>query len=238
MTYFKHYSFDLWLTLIKSNPLFKKLRSLWFYERYNFVKRPLAEVEQIFRQVDLMCNAVNEQTGKNIDADEMYLMIISLINDNQVSLQNFDIDEIYLQMEVLLFENLPHIYCNRTAGVLSNIKERDNTSINILSNTGFIRGATLRKVLHELGIGSYFDFQLYSDESGYSKPNKAFYQQMIDKAMAIKPIDRAEIIHIGDNIKTDYDGARAMGLNALLVNSNDTPITNLLNHASQNIFTS
>ena len=32
----EHYSFDLWLTLIKSNPLFKPARIEYFFENYNF----------------------------------------------------------------------------------------------------------------------------------------------------------------------------------------------------------
>ena len=237
MAFYKHYSFDLWLTLIRSNPQFKKLRSKIFHEQYNFVGKSLEEVEYIFRQTDLTCNAVNEKTGKNIDADEMYLMVISRINDNETSLQDVGAEALYLQMENLLFENLPLVYCNRTADVLSKIKARQNTTISILSNTGFIRGATLRKVLNELGIAGYFDFELYSDETGFSKPNKAFYQLMLNKVAELKTIERNEIIHIGDNIVTDYYGAKAVGINALLVNSNDTRITNLLNHAPQDIFT-
>jgi putative hydrolase of the HAD superfamily len=237
MTLYKHYSFDLWLTLIRSNPQFKKLRSRIFHGQYNFTGKTIEEVEYIFRQVDLMCNAVNEKTGKNIDADEMYLMVISLINDNQVSLHDIDANALYLQMENVLFENLPLVYCNRTADVLSKIKEQKNTTISILSNTGFIRGITLRKVLKELGIAGYFDFQLYSDEEGFSKPNMAFYQLMLNKISDLKQITPAEIIHIGDNVITDYQGAIAAGINALLVNSNGTSITNLLNHAPQDIFT-
>lgn len=234
---YKHFSFDLWLTLIKSNPQFKKLRSKIFHEQYSFMGKTLEEVEHIFRQVDLMCNAVNEKTGKNVDADEMYLMVISLINNNQTSLHDIDADALYLQMENLLFENLPLIYCNRTPDVLSKIKEQEGTTINILSNTGFIKGVTLRKVLIELGLAGYFDFQLYSDEEGFSKPNQAFYQLMLNNVSALKNIPLNHIIHVGDNVITDYEGAKAAGINALLVNSNDTRITNLLTHAPQDIFT-
>ena len=81
MAFYKHYSFDLWLTLIKSNPAYKQERTRYFYQRFNTKHKNLAEIAVIFRQVDLMVNAINERTGKNVDADEMYLMIISMIND-------------------------------------------------------------------------------------------------------------------------------------------------------------
>jgi putative hydrolase of the HAD superfamily len=75
---YQHYSFDLWLTLIKSNPYFKIERTKIFHRDFNPAGKSIDDVARAFRQVDLMCNAVNERTGKNIDADEMYLMVISI----------------------------------------------------------------------------------------------------------------------------------------------------------------
>ena len=63
MAFYKHYSFDLWLTLIKSNPRFKQERTSYFYEKFNTKNKSIEEVALIFRQVDLMVNAINEKTG-------------------------------------------------------------------------------------------------------------------------------------------------------------------------------
>jgi len=237
MPNYQHYSFDLWLTLIKSNPLFKKQRSLYFHTHYNFQGKTLAEVEHVFRQVDIMCNTINERTGKNIDAEEMYLMVISLMNDNRINLHNIDVNALYTRMETLLFEYLPVVYCNRTTGVLSNLKARGATA-NILSNTGFIKGVTLRKVLAELGLYDHFDFQLYSDEAGMSKPNPAFFNLMITQAMALKPLELTGIVHIGDNPVADIAGAQTVGINSLLINSNEATIVNLTHHESPHLFPS
>jgi len=237
MALYKHYSFDLWLTLIKSNPLFKQRRSLLFHRQFNTLNKPLSEVERIFRQVDLMCNSINETTGKNIDADEMYLMVICMINDNQICLPDIDMNGLYKQTEELLFECMPLLYCNNTAEVLSQIKRQPDTTLSILSNTGFIRGVTLRKVLSQLGIGQYFDFQLYSDEAGLSKPNRAFFQLMLNEISALRNVSLNQVIHIGDNPKADVWGANAMGINSLLVNSNNTSIKQLIPDAAQHLFT-
>jgi putative hydrolase of the HAD superfamily len=233
---YQHYSFDLWFTLIKSNPLFKQQRSRIFHEQYNTWCKPLEEVERIFRQVDVMVNTINETTGKNIDAEEMYLMVISLINDNKICLQDIDVQALYQQMETLLFEHMPLIYCDRTPEVLAFIKEHPDRTTNLLSNTGFIKGVTLRKVLNYLGIDRYFDFQLYSDEVGLSKPNKAFFQLMLDEVALLKNIEPKQIIHIGDNPKADIWGAEMVGISSLLVNSNNTSIIKLIPDATQHIF--
>ena len=73
MPFYQHYSFDLWLTLIKSNPHFKKERALFFHKHLNTKHKSIEEVEKTFRQVDLMSNATNEKTGQNISANELYL---------------------------------------------------------------------------------------------------------------------------------------------------------------------
>ncbi|GAB3932195.1 HAD family hydrolase [Mucilaginibacter myungsuensis] len=237
MAIYKHYSFDLWLTLIKSNPLFKQERARIFHEGFNTQGKSLEEVQYTFRQVDLMVNSINETTGKNIDADEMYLMVISQINDGKINLHDIDVDALYSNMEDLIFQHMPVIYCDQTADTLAYLKDADRT-VNLLSNTGFIKGSTLRKVLNHLNIDRHFDFLLFSDEAGLSKPNPAFFQLMLDEVAKLRAIDPQHIIHVGDNPRADVWGADMVGIKSLLVNSNNTSITTLKQtHAAQNLFT-
>lgn len=230
MRIYKHYSFDLWLTLIKSNPAFKLERTRYFHQHLNSRRKSLDEVGLVFRQVDLMVNAINEKTGKNVDADEMYLMVISIINDYDFNFHDLDLEALYQQMEVLLLHHMPLIYGNRCLDVLSAIKGHGETSTNILSNTGFIKGHTLRKVINHLGIDEFIDFQLYSDEVRMSKPNSGFFQLMIDTIDRERHPDLAlhDIIHVGDNPLADIRGAQQMGINSMLIHSNNLSISNLL----------
>jgi putative hydrolase of the HAD superfamily len=231
MKNYLHYSFDLWLTLIKSNPYFKIERTKTFHRDFNPAGKSIDEVARAFRQVDLMCNAVNERTGKNIDADEMYLMVISMINDNQYPLADVNIDQLYADMEKLLFYYLPVVYAPVTIEVLQHLKEKGDCSLSILSNTGFIKGQTLRKVLVKLGLADFFNFQIYSDEEGMSKPNQALFKLMVQNVKEYnkpKQIGLASIIHIGDNPAADIAGANEAGINSLLINSNNLSILSLL----------
>ncbi|HTE00648.1 MAG TPA: HAD family hydrolase [Mucilaginibacter sp.] len=230
MTYYQHYSFDLWLTLIKSNPEFKIQRTKIFHRDFNLNNKSIDEVAKVFRQVDLMCNAVNEKTGKNIDSDEMHLMVISLINDNCLDFQDIDTGKLYADMVALLFNYLPVLYSPVTIGVLDHLKNKSGGTFSLLSNTGFIKGATLKKVLVELKLDQYFDFQLYSDEAGMSKPDPAFFGLMLQNIRRVnhpKEISLDSIIHVGDNPKTDIEGAEAAGIKSLLINSNNQSITSL-----------
>jgi len=227
---YKHYSFDLWLTLIKSNPDFKMERTKYFHQHFNGSKKSVEEVALVFRQVDLMVNAINEKTGKNIDADEMYLMVISIINDYSTTFHEIDTEALYAEMELLIFKYMPLLYCSECIEVLTKIKESGLRTTNILSNTGFIKGKTLRKVLAALGLTPLIDFQLYSDEVRLSKPNPQFFQLMLDTIDKTKHPELAlhEIIHVGDNPLADIRGASGLGINSLLINSNNLSISHLL----------
>lgn len=232
MKTYKHYSFDLWLTLIKSNPTFKKERALFFHKHLNAAEKPLMEVELLFRKVDLMSNAINQKSGRNLDVEEMYLMIIYELNGSNSIFENLDMEWLLHEMEQLFFQYIPTIYHPETLSTLKSLKEIPNISMNILSNTGFIKGATLRIALEKIGIAHFFNFQLYSDEVNLSKPNLEFFSLMIEKIYEERKYDNLvldDIIHIGDNIIADIHGANYLGINSFQINSNLNTIADLLN---------
>jgi len=229
MVFYKHYSFDLWLTLIKSNPLFKQERTTYFYNKFNTKDKHIDEIAVAFRKVDLMVNAINEKTGKNVDADEMYLMVIAMINDYAFPFNEIDLAQLDHEMEELVLTHRPILYCEECIDVLSEIKSSGLSTTNILSNTGFIKGKTLRKILNHLKLEPYLDFQLYSDEVRMSKPNPNFFQLMLDTIDKNKHPNIAlhEIIHVGDNPFADVNGANNMGIKSMLINSNHLSISHL-----------
>ncbi|MHA4895093.1 HAD family hydrolase [Pedobacter sp. PWIIR3] len=230
MPVYKHYSFDLWLTLIKSNPAFKTERARYFHRKFNPSGKSIEEVSAIFRKVDLMVNSINEKTGKNIDAEEMYLMVVSMINDYSTDFSDVDVEQLYQDMEGVVMNHLPEVYCSNSLNVLKSIRESGNSTTSLLSNTGFIKGRTLRKILSQLGIAELLDFQLYSDEVRMSKPNPKFFQLMLDNIDRKKhrELELHEIIHVGDNVIADHKGAEKVGIKTLVINSNHLTINQLI----------
>lgn len=232
MKHISHFSFDLWFTLIKSNQTFKKERARYFFKHLNTLKKDIQEVERIFRQVDIMCNAINEKTGNNIAAEEMYLMVIYQLNNSLIELNTTDINNLYTEMEALFLNYPPVLFSLETKDCLEKIKQDSDNTINILSNTAFIKGCTLKSTLHHLDIHKYFNFQIYSDEIGYSKPNPLLFNILLDTIFTLKKnkqFNLKEIIHIGDNPIADIFGAELVGINAFQINTNDKLITHLLN---------
>ena len=68
-------------------------------------------------------------------------------------------------------------------------------------------------VMERLGIYGFFDTFVISSEAGYAKPSHEIFLTALDKAEA----DPAESIHVGDDLKNDVHGPRALGIRAILL---------------------
>lgn len=212
---YQHFSFDLWLTIIKSNPDFKLKRDQLFKDFFD-LPNSLDEVRNAIRHYDLLCNKISEKTGRHIFRDKIFLMIL---NDLQVNLDCIHINQINefcIEVDSLFERNMPELHWLDIELFLQKIKEKGKTS-SILSNTAFILGESLRKVLNKLGLLEYFSFEIFSDEIGVSKPNTLIYEALLNKVSSIRPIEKQQIVHIGDNPIADYDGARSFGMSAWLI---------------------
>jgi len=224
----KHYSFDLWLTLIRSHPDFKPERAKLFTLKYNPLGKSYDEVLAIFRHIDDLCNAINEKTGRNISSEEMYLMVLSDLTGSLDVIKSIDTAALYAEVEELVLNYCPLLYDDTVFDFLATLKVKTNATCSILSNTAFIKGSTLRKVLKKLEIYSFFDFQIYSDEQELSKPNPALFAIAFDEASKLhSTLLKMEIMHIGDNPIADLKGAQQFGFEATLIHSNDRKLVDI-----------
>ncbi|MCU7612912.1 HAD family hydrolase [Chryseobacterium sp. GMJ5] len=209
-----HFSFDLWLTLIKSHPEFKTKRVELFASFFD-ISQPVDKVAKVVKYYDDLCNTINEVIGRNVDTYEIYLLILNALNVDIKGMTKENLKEFYLASEKLFLEYKPVIIFENLHQFFDSIKSQGKT-INILSNTGFIKGTTMRKFLIGENLDQYIDFHIYSDEVNCSKPNPLVFQEVKNK---IKNQDLLldQILHIGDNPIADYKGARDFGFNAHLL---------------------
>ena len=212
---YKHLSFDLWLTLIKSNLEFKSKRNLLFKEYFN-IDCSLEKVSQVVRYYDVLINNTNEKTGLNIDTYEIYCLILNALNVKIEEIEIEKLEDFYKETELLFMQFKPNLIYPQIHILFEEILEQGK-SINILSNTGFIKGNTLRKLLNHFDFDKYFSFQLYSDETGFSKPNVKMFELVYNQIGKTKTVNKLEVLHIGDNKVADYNGAINFGFSALLI---------------------
>jgi len=223
----RHVSFDLWLTLIRSNPAYKSRRATLMAEHFG-VRRNGEEVQEVFTYYDRLFNRINERAGNNVHYSEMLYVILDRLGVPPDAIAEEAMTAYYRKAEALFFENMPVLLDAGIAGMLESLKEKAYT-LSILSNTGFILGRTLRPVLDRLGIAAYFDFQLYSDEIGSSKPSYRAYERLMEAAQQLKPLEKQEILHVGDNPIADLEGARRFGFRSALLEQDSTLHNLLLN---------
>lgn len=230
MTY-RHYSFDVWLTLIRSNPEFRRERIAYFAHHFNPLGHVLSQVEAIVRDVDQTCTRINELVGKHIDAREVVLLMAQRLGTDLNQLSPVRLVSVLEEINELFTKYPPVLTDGELPQVLSTLRVRGAT-LSLLSNTGLIQGACLRRFWDQVGIGKLFAFQLYSDEVGLSKPNPALYALLYRQARQLsnraEPLLPNHILHIGDNPVADEAGAKAAQLSTLLIQPDKPGFSNLL----------
>lgn len=211
----QHFSFDLWLTLIKSHPEFKNKRNFLFKDFFE-IDCSVDKLAEVIRYYDLLCNNINEKTGLNFNTFEIYYFILNALNVNIDQIGTEKLTQFYNETELLFMKFRPNLIEPKIQLLFEEIVEQGKT-INILSNTAFIKGITLRKLLDYYELSPYFSFQIFSDEVGFSKPNPAVFQLVHNEIKLFKDIDKKEVLHIGDNKIADYNGALNFGFDAFLL---------------------
>lgn len=212
---YEHFSFDLWLTLIKSNPDFKAKRDTLFKDFFS-IEKDTDEVRKVIRKYDVLFNRISEKTGNHIEREEVFLLMLDALGKDIETVDDNQLKQFFQQVDELFLNNRPVLLWENIEEILIKIKEKNKTA-SILSNTAFIHGDSLRKVLEHLGLADYFSFMIFSDEVKASKPNLRVFEIMFAKINNFRTLEKKEILHIGDNKIADYEGANTFGVNSKLV---------------------
>ena len=99
-----------------------------------------------------------------------------------------------------------------TLPVLFGALKDSETRLAVISNTNMTEGAIVHEALDFHGLATFLDYELYSDELGYGKPDPCIFEALV----RVANVAPHEILHIGDIVCTDKAGARASGLQSIL----------------------
>jgi len=221
----KHISFDLWLTLIKSHPEFKERRAKFLRKEFNPFGYSAKKIMEIVQKTDIVSDRLNEITGKKVPTDWMYRRILQKLGYDPNCVTDDVYTEIKLKVNDLFMKYQPDFLNESIRPMLHSLKE-EGYSLNISSNTGFIEGNIINATLQNLNIAEYFDFCIFSDEIGASKPSHGFFDKVIEQT----GLEKWEVLHIGDNHKADYEGAQKYGFKALHINNQQYTINDIKRH--------
>lgn len=71
----------------------------------------------------------------------------------------------------------------------------------------------LPELLHALDLVQHFDFIAASARIGFEKPHPRIFEWALREA----DVDPAAVIHVGDHVDADVEGARGVGIEAVLI---------------------
>jgi putative hydrolase of the HAD superfamily len=207
----RHISCDLWGTLIISNKLFSSQRASHLQHNY-FRSQTVQDIAEKIQEIGERADATNMQTGVSIPAEILYGELFDAFG---VPYDTSTMSEVLGHAEELFLQYPPQLINEH---ILQDLHDcRKHVTLSIGSNTAFIKGESLVKVLKLLGIDRVFNFYVFSDEIGYSKPDQNFFEK-IHGYLAPRQIEKQQVAHIGDNARADYHGAAAFGYRAAQVN--------------------
>lgn len=222
MKRYQHYSFDLWYTLIRSNPGFKSVRTDYMSSNFNPHGKTKKEIQVITSKIAHMCDVISETTEMSVHPLQMYAMLLHGLDFDLKNVKEIDLISILNVMHARFLATPPPLYDKDTENVLRQLKA-EGATISITSNTGFVPGGTLRQYLSNMGLARYIDFYIFSDEVGVCKPSQLIFNKMLLQAQQRTNLQGRgmlhprEVIHVGDNLKADILGAEACGIVAFHV---------------------
>jgi putative hydrolase of the HAD superfamily len=214
----KAVTFDLWETLLLE-------RNGWNLRRTNARCESLAQtldkfsvkisVEQLasaFKKMGPWLESVWEMKNEATHLDQIRF-IIRTASKGLVKVKEEWIEDLSSAYVSPFLEIVPYLNPD-TRRVLRWLKDR-NKLVGLICNTGLTPGFGLRRFLAKEDIAKYFDLMLFSDEVGIRKPNSEIFQ-MATQRLKVEPF---EIVHIGDNLKSDVWGAKNAGLKAIYLST-------------------
>jgi putative hydrolase of the HAD superfamily len=200
----QHISFDFWNTLYESNPEFKVHRNSLLSK---LSKLDIEQIEYILNDNSKIFNSQFKESNKTIIHSDLIKSVFNTLN-----IEYKFIDEVFK-----LFLEYPPIASPKIKSFFEDIANKD-ISISLLSNTAYIPGSEITKVLKKDNCLKYFSFLLFSDEMNYGKPNILVFHKLRNEINKVKPkISNSEILHIGDDLDFDITPSINFGLSALKI---------------------
>jgi putative hydrolase of the HAD superfamily len=85
-------------------------------------------------------------------------------------------------------------------------------AIGVVCDVGLTPSVVLREYLADHGVLGHFGHLAFSDEVGVHKPHPAIFRAALD---GLGVADPRRALHVGDLVRTDIAGARALGMTAV-----------------------
>jgi FMN phosphatase YigB (HAD superfamily) len=204
----QHISFDFWNTIARPNRLFKEKRAELIGTLFNnqFSKY---EIDSAFSKIGKKYNEYQQAGNSAISPLDLLKSVLNEIKPSS----DFNLIELCNKINTLFLAYPPFI--EPSFYDLIDLINKKGKTCSITSNTAFISGSIIVKYLENCNLLHRFSFTIFSDEFGFGKPSSKIFDLLTIKAIKCNYLmGRSNILHIGDNLKSDYNGAIQSSLNA------------------------
>ncbi len=214
----KAVTFDLWETLLferdGSNSQRRAVRCRNLVHVLNRVGLRIS-AEQVELALNETISSLLKIWDKNKDVTHLdhIQLFVKYASRGKLVLKEEWIGELSMAYVLPLFEVPP--YLNPDAPKLLRWLRDQNKLSGIICNTGLMPGTELRRFLSKEGVAKYFDLMIFSDEVRIRKPDEGIFH-LAARGLKTKP---QEVVHVGDNLKSDVWGAKNVGLRAIYLSS-------------------
>lgn len=199
---------DFWGTLCRGNPDFRAAKNDLVRSYFNRPSLVDEDIEAALNETKAGFNLMVEEWGVQPDQSTMYARWLTLLgirfsgDPNQLSSFIGEYHELALDYPALDFDE-------NTEEAIRLLDQK--ASLVIVSNTLFIRGYVIEKWIKNKSWGKCISVSIFSDRYNASKPNRMIFRMLNHYQERI-------IYHVGDNARTDGQGAEYKGIPFLGVN--------------------
>jgi FMN phosphatase YigB (HAD superfamily) len=167
-------------------------------------------------EIDSAFSKIGKEYNEHQQAGNAAILPLNLLKSvlNEIKTKsNVNLIELYNQINILFLAYPPFI--EPSFYEIIDLINKKGKTCSITSNTAFISGSVIIEYLENFNLLHYFSFTIFSDEFGFGKPSSKIFDYLTFKAIECKSlIDRTNILHIGDNLESDYKGAIQSSLTA------------------------
>ena len=200
---------DCWGTLLKSSPAFKTMKNNLIRDIFsggfgdNWIDRAFINTKE---KLNYIVEATGAQPSKHTIFNLLFKELGLKYDYTRVSKGFVD------DYQALALEYAPEIYSTETLLYLQKLSSI--AELHLSSNTMFIQGLTLFQIFQKIGLNRYITSYNFSDKVGKSKPHPSMYNVNHEFSK----------YHIGDNPLTDGSAPSLLGINSIIINSNNQSI--------------
>jgi putative hydrolase of the HAD superfamily len=212
-------TFDIWETLLfeedGSDFQRKNIRCRALVEALNRLNVNVS-VEQVEQALEGTVSSLLKVWDRNRDVShpEQIRLFIKHLSKGKIVLNDESINEVSRAYVLPLFEAPP--YLNPDAQEALDWLKDHRKRIGIICNTGLTPGSALRRFLSDSGVAESFCTMIFSNEVGVRKPDRRIFR-LAAVTLGASP---TEIVHVGDNLKSDVWGAKNAGFRGVYLSGN------------------